>query len=99
MHKNQPNGVWVNSVERYRSAPNLSLLNPMVKIRDIVQQALINRCLDLTAEAQLKQLLHCPYDSIDLKAYLALRQAILVGQVKQASREFRDRRFEPTKGI
>ena len=73
--------------------------NSMVRICDIVQQAIVQHCLDLTAEAQLKQLLQMPYDSIDLQAYLRLRQAILLGQVKQASREWRDRQFEPTKAF
>jgi hypothetical protein len=71
----------------------------MVRIRDIVHQVLVDRYLDFAAEAQLKQLLQTPYDSIDLQAYLHLRQAILIGQVRQASRELRDRRFEPTKTI
>ena len=71
----------------------------MIKIRDIVRHALVHRCLDEIAEARLKQLLQTPYDSIDLKAYLLLRRAILAGYVKQASREWRDRRFEPAKTI
>jgi hypothetical protein len=71
----------------------------MMRIRDIVRQALVYRRLDPGAEAQLKQLLQQPYDSIDLKAYLLLRRAILAGYVSQTSRELRDRRFEPTKTI
>ncbi len=71
----------------------------MVRIRDIVQQALVDHYLDLNTEAQLKQLLQTQYDSIDLQAYVLLRRAILAGHVKQASRELRDRRFEPTKAI
>lgn len=59
----------------------------MVRIREVVQQALKTGYLSLEAEAQLKQLLASKYDSEDLNAFMKLQQAAMGGYVRQASRE------------
>lgn len=59
----------------------------MVRIREIVQQALSLGYLTVEAEEQLRQLLTKKYDSDDLKAFMKLQQAAMSGIVKQESRE------------
>ncbi len=71
----------------------------MVKIRDIVEQILKTRYLSSDTENQMWQLLKMSYDTEDLKAFLRLQQAIMTKQVRQESREFRNRLFEPTRDI
>ncbi len=71
----------------------------MVKIRDIVEQILKTRYLSSDTENQMWQLLRMSYDTEDLKAFLRLQQEIMTKQVRQESREFRNRLFEPTRDI
>lgn len=59
----------------------------MVRIREIVQQALALGYLTIEAENQLRQLLSNKYDSEDMKAFMKLQQAAMAGHVKQQSRE------------
>ncbi|MBD2186097.1 hypothetical protein H6S82_20090 [Planktothrix sp. FACHB-1355] len=59
----------------------------MVRIREVVQQALKTGYLTVEAEAQLRQLLASKYDSEDLNAFMKLQQAAMRGYVRQASRE------------
>lgn len=59
----------------------------VVRICEVVQQALKTGYLTLEAEAQLKQLLASKYDLEDLNAFMKLQQAAMGGYVKQASRE------------
>ncbi len=59
----------------------------MLQIRNIVQQALSTGYLTVEAEDQLRQMLTKKYDREDLKAFMALQQAAMTGQVRQQSRE------------
>ena len=59
----------------------------MLQIRNVVQQALSTGYLTLEAEEQLRQMLTKKYDREDLKAFMALQQAAMTGQVRQQSRE------------
>ncbi len=59
----------------------------MVRIREVVQQALQTGYLTLEEEAQLRQLLASKYDLEDLNAFMKLQQAAVGGYVRQASRE------------
>lgn len=69
----------------------------MTSIRDIVDEAIASRHLSIAAERQLRQSLKTPYTSDELKAFLTLQQGIMVGFIKQESREVRDRRFAATR--
>jgi len=71
----------------------------MVKIRDIVDQTLQTQYLSFDAENQMWQLLRMSYDTEDLKAFLILQREIMTKQVRQESRELRNRLFEPTKDV
>ena len=59
----------------------------MVRIRDIVQQALASGYLSVEAENQLRQLLTTRYDCEDFNAFMILQEAAMNGKVKQESRE------------
>lgn len=59
----------------------------MLQIRNVVQQAISTGYLTVEAEEQLRQLLTKKYDREDLKAFMALQQAAMTGQVRQQSRE------------
>lgn len=59
----------------------------MLRICNVVQQALTTGYLSVGAEEQLRQLLRVKYDSEDLKAFLILQQAVMEGHVRQESRE------------
>jgi 3-hydroxymyristoyl/3-hydroxydecanoyl-(acyl carrier protein) dehydratase len=59
----------------------------MLQIRNVVQQALSTGYLTVEAENQLRQMLTKKYDREDLKAFMALQQAAMTGQVRQQSRE------------
>jgi hypothetical protein len=49
----------------------------MAKICELVQQAINTGYLDLTAEAQLRQLLSTKYDADDLRFFLKLQEAAI----------------------
>jgi hypothetical protein len=59
----------------------------MILIRNLVQQALSTGYLTIEAEEQLRQMLATKYDREDLKAFMTLQQAAMIGEVKQQSRE------------
>lgn len=59
----------------------------MILIRNVVQEALSTGYLTIEAEEQLRQMLAKKYDREDFKAFMALQQAAMAGQVKQQSRE------------
>ncbi|MFB2920997.1 MULTISPECIES: hypothetical protein [Aerosakkonema] len=59
----------------------------MVKIREIVQKALIWNYLTIEAENKLRQLLQSKYEEEDLDAFIELQLAVMNGRVRQESRE------------
>ena len=59
----------------------------MLRIRNVVQQALSTGYLTIEAEEILRQMLAKKYDQEDLKAFMILQEAAMTGQVKQQSRE------------
>lgn len=59
----------------------------MIRIRDVVQQALMSGYLTIEAENQLRCLLATHYDLEDLNAFMSLQEAAMNGIVKQESRE------------
>lgn len=59
----------------------------MVRIREIVQQAITEQYLTITAEEHLRQLLVKKNEREDLSAFLNLQQAVMNGIVRQESRE------------
>jgi hypothetical protein len=61
----------------------------MVRIREVVQQALSAGYLTVAAENQLRQLLQTKYDREDLNAFMRLQEATMAGRVRQESRELR----------
>ncbi|MCT7953658.1 hypothetical protein [Laspinema palackyanum] len=61
----------------------------MIRIRDIVQQALAMGYLTVEAEDQLRDLLSAKYDLEDLNAFMTLQHASMSGRIKQQSRLLR----------
>ncbi|WP_254567433.1 hypothetical protein [Oscillatoria sp. HE19RPO] len=61
----------------------------MIRIRDIVQQALAMGYLTVEAEDQLRDLLSAKYDLEDLNAFMTLQHASMSGRIKQQSRLMR----------
>ncbi|MCT7981854.1 hypothetical protein NG796_00955 [Laspinema sp. A4] len=61
----------------------------MIRIRDIVQQALTMGYLTIEAEDQLRDLLSTKYDLEDLNAFMTLQHASMSGRIKQQSRVIR----------
>lgn len=59
----------------------------MVRIREIVKQALATGYLTVEAENQLRSLLRSRYGKEDLNAFWKLQEAVRTGFVKQQSRE------------
>lgn len=59
----------------------------MVKIREIVRQALVWNYLTVEAENKLRQLLKSKYEEEDLNAFIELQKAVMNGRVRQESRE------------
>lgn len=53
----------------------------MIRIREVVQQALDTGYLDLEAENQLRKLLSTQYDLEDLKSFVGLQLAAMNGEV------------------
>ena len=56
-------------------------------IREIAEQAIETGCLSLDAEEKLRLMLRTKYSQEDFEAFIMLQQAVMVGQVKQESRE------------
>ncbi len=59
----------------------------MIRIRDVVKQALATGYLSVEAENQLRRLLTTQYDWEDFNAFVLLQEAAMSGRVKQESRE------------
>ncbi|NEP12848.1 MAG: hypothetical protein F6K14_22125 [Symploca sp. SIO2C1] len=59
----------------------------MLLIRNVVQQAISTGYLTVEAEEQLRKLLAQKNAPEDLKAFMVLQEAAMMGQVKQQSRE------------
>lgn len=59
----------------------------MLLIRNVVQQAISSGYLTIEAEEQLRLLLAQKISQEDLKAFMSLQQAAMMGKVKQQSRE------------
>lgn len=59
----------------------------MIRIRDVVQKALLTGYLTVEAENQLRQLLATRYDLEDFNAFMSLQEAAMNGNVRQESRE------------
>ena len=60
----------------------------MLRIRDLVEQALLAGYLTVVGEEQLRSLLKTSEcESEDLAAFVKLQQAVMEGNVKQESRE------------
>jgi hypothetical protein len=68
----------------------------MIRIREVVQQALDTGYLDLEAEDQLRQLLGTKYDLEDLKTFMKLQLAAMNGEVTLESHK---RRFLNTQVV
>jgi hypothetical protein len=58
----------------------------MIRIRELAQQALRTGYLSIEAEDQLRSLLSHKYDHEDLKAFMQLQNAAMLGNVQQESR-------------
>ncbi|AKG23298.1 hypothetical protein [Calothrix sp. 336/3] len=61
----------------------------MMRIRDVVQKALVTGYLTVEAENQLRQLLSTRYELEDFNAFMLLQEAAMTGKVRQESREQR----------
>jgi len=61
----------------------------MLRIRELVQQAINTGYLDVKAEEQLRQLLSTKYDLDDLRIFMKLQLAAMNGEVKLESHERR----------
>jgi hypothetical protein len=61
----------------------------MIRIREVVQQALDTGYLNLEAEEQLRQLLGTKYDIEDLKTFMKLQLAAMNGEVTLESHKRR----------
>ncbi|HEY9602766.1 MAG TPA: hypothetical protein V6C85_14220 [Allocoleopsis sp.] len=61
----------------------------MVRICEIVEQAINTGFLDVQAEEKLRQLLSAKYDGDDLKFFMKLQLAAMNGDVKLESHEKR----------
>ncbi len=59
----------------------------MTLIRDIARGAMATGYLSLEAENQLRRLLKAHYELEDFNAFMALQSAVMMGQVRQESRE------------
>lgn len=71
----------------------------MIRISDVVKQALETGILTVEAEAQLQQLLSSHYDIEDLNAFMTLQHAAMSGRVKQQSRTLRQGQYDEGKRI
>lgn len=61
----------------------------MLRICELVQQAINTGYLDLKAEEQLRQLLNTKYDIEDLRLFMKLQLAAMNGEVRLESHEQR----------
>lgn len=76
------------NVQKYSlRLPSIRVIRKMILIRNLVQQALSTGYLTIEAEEQLRQMLSTKYDLEDLKAFMTLQQAAMIGEVKQQSRD------------
>lgn len=57
-------------------------------IREVVKQAIKTGYLTLKAEEELRTMLKKKYELEDFEAFIQLQEAVIVGTVKQESREF-----------
>lgn len=62
----------------------------MVRIREVVEQAIKTGYLTLQAEEELRLMLKNKYELEDFEAFIQLQQAARIGTVKQESRELRE---------
>ncbi|HEY9299260.1 MAG TPA: hypothetical protein VIQ31_23450 [Phormidium sp.] len=62
----------------------------MIRIRELVQQAIKTGYLDLKAEEQLRKLLSSIYDLDELRIFMNLQLAAMNGEVKLESHERRE---------
>ncbi len=62
----------------------------MVRIREVVEEAIETGYLTLEAEEELKLMLKNKYELEDFEAFIKLQQAARIGAVKQESRELRE---------
>lgn len=60
----------------------------MALIREVVKQAIKTGYLTLQAEEELRAMLKNKYELEDFEAFMQLQEAVIVGTVKQESREF-----------
>lgn len=68
----------------------------MVRIRELVEQALKTGYLTLEAEAELRLMLKNKYELEDFEAFIQLQQAARIGAVKQESRESQEDVLTPS---
>lgn len=59
----------------------------MVLIRDIAKTAIETGSLSLANEQKLRLMLREKYEQEDLEAFISLQQAVILGKVKQQSRQ------------
>ncbi|WP_034936256.1 hypothetical protein [Gloeocapsa sp. PCC 73106] len=59
----------------------------MVLIRDIAHNAITTGSLSLANEQKLRLMLKQKYEQEDLEAFMNLQQAVILGKVKQQSRQ------------
>lgn len=59
----------------------------MALIREVVKKAIKTGYLTLKAEEELRTMLRNKYDLEDFEAFIQLQQAVVLGKVKQESRE------------
>lgn len=58
----------------------------VIRIREVVQEAMTTGYLTVQAEDLLRQMLRTKYDLEDFKAFISLQQAAMNGYVQQESR-------------
>ena len=68
----------------------------MVRIREVVEQAIKTGYLTLQAEEELRLMLKNKYELEDFEAFIQLQQAARIGTVKQESRELKEDLLTPS---
>ena len=68
----------------------------MVRIRELVEEALRTGYLTLQAEEELRLMLKTKYELEDFEAFIQLQRAARIGAVKQESRESREDVLTPS---
>jgi len=74
----------------------LTEVKKVVRIREVVEQAIKTGYLTLQAEEELRLMLKNKYELEDFEAFIQLQQAARVGAVKQESRELREDILTPS---